>query len=204
MQEFSRASKTPVPGWDSLGGGLDLPIGTWEVGSPFLDCLLARSASCRARLSARSALFLGGLSAGVEASQAGADTGAEDQGGVCSPDFKNCNNVCLMGQRQRAKNTAVVCETARINGKTCFKYTYFPCEFFLLLKTKLMHNYPVPVAAPEISFSCRSLQNLCLRVLWEISWRLPGPGKISSCSTSQKQHHTVWKQLKSVELAPDV
>ena len=66
-----------VPGWSSLGSAFCLPVAACCPESPFLLCLLALSASCRALLSAfSSALLLAGLSAAAGASEAGTETGA--------------------------------------------------------------------------------------------------------------------------------
>lgn len=68
---------TTVPGCRSLGGAFGLLVAACCPVSPFLVCLLALSASCRALLSAfSSALVFVGLSAGTEASEAGTETGA--------------------------------------------------------------------------------------------------------------------------------
>lgn len=68
---------TAVPGCRSLGGAFGLLVVACCPVSPFLFCLLALSASCRALLSAfSSALVFAGLSAGPEASEAGTETGA--------------------------------------------------------------------------------------------------------------------------------
>lgn len=64
-----------VPGCSSLGCVLGLAMVACCPTSPFLPCLEALSASCRALLSAfNSALLLAGLSAGAGVSEAG--TGA--------------------------------------------------------------------------------------------------------------------------------
>lgn len=66
-----------VPGCSSFGCTLALAVATCWPTSPFLPCLEARSASCRALLSAfNSALLLAGLSAGAALSGAGTGTEA--------------------------------------------------------------------------------------------------------------------------------
>lgn len=74
-----------LPGCSSLGGAFGLPVALCCPGSPFLVCLVARSASWRALRSAfSSALLLVGLSAGMAGSEAGTefDTGAGTAGGA--------------------------------------------------------------------------------------------------------------------------
>lgn len=74
---FADVGNDAVPGCSSLGCTLALAVATCWLASPFLPCLDARSASCRARLSAfNSALLLAGLSAGAALSEAGTGTEA--------------------------------------------------------------------------------------------------------------------------------
>lgn len=74
---FADVGNDAVPGCSSFGCTLALAVATsWPV-STFLHCLDARSASCRARLSAfNSALLFAGLSAGAALSEAGTGTEA--------------------------------------------------------------------------------------------------------------------------------
>lgn len=77
MITYADLQTTTVPGCSSLGGALALPVAGCCPTSPFLPCLEALSASCRALLSAFiSALLLAGLSAGAGDSEAGTGTGA--------------------------------------------------------------------------------------------------------------------------------
>lgn len=73
---FADIGNHAIPGCSSLGCTLGFEVETCWPTSPFLPCLKARSASCRALLSAfNSALLLAGLSTGAAHSEAGTEGG---------------------------------------------------------------------------------------------------------------------------------